>query len=68
MNKALESAAEDGVIRKYSGWRQSLKGKRFQIKDCILFNLETPTGKKVRRPDDRRLLAVSVGACMKFVV
>ena len=46
-NKALESAAEDGVIRDYSGWRQSLKGTRFQIKDCTLFNLETPTGKKV---------------------
>ena len=46
-NKALESAAEDGVIRDYSGWRQSLKGTRFQIKSCTLFNLETPTGKKV---------------------
>jgi len=46
-NKALESAAEDGVIRNYSGWRQSLKGTRFHIKDCTLFNLETPTGKKV---------------------
>ena len=46
-NKALESAAEEGVIRDYTGWRQSLKGTRFQIKDCTLFNLETPTGKKV---------------------
>ena len=46
-NKALESAAEDGVIRNYTGWRQSLKGTRFQIKDCTLFNLETPTEKKV---------------------
>ena len=43
----LESAAEDGVIRDFSGWRQSLKGTRFQIKGCTLFNLETPTGKKV---------------------
>ena len=35
------------MIRDYSGWWQSLKGTRFQIKDCTLFNLETPTGKKV---------------------
>jgi hypothetical protein len=43
----LEAAAENGVIRGYSAWRQSLKGTRFQIKDAILFNLETPTEKKV---------------------
>ncbi len=46
-NKVLESAAEHGVIRDYSALRQSLKGKRFQIRNCTLFNLETPTGKKV---------------------
>ncbi|KAK9905039.1 hypothetical protein WJX75_008391 [Coccomyxa subellipsoidea] len=46
-NQVLEAAAENGVIRGYSAWRQSLKGARFQIKDAILFNLETPTEKKV---------------------
>ncbi len=47
-NQILEAAAENGVIRNYSAWRQSLKGKRFQIKDTTLFNLETPTEKKVQ--------------------
>ena len=46
-NQILEAAAENGVIRNYTAWRQSLKGKRFQIKDATLFNLETPTEKKV---------------------
>ncbi|CAL8464536.1 g4071 [Coccomyxa elongata] len=46
-NQILEAAAESGVIRNYTAWRQSLKGKRFQIKDATLFNLETPTEKKV---------------------
>lgn len=47
-NQVLEAAAESGVIRNYTAWRQSLKGKRFQIKDATLFNLETPTEKKVQ--------------------
>ena len=46
-NQILEAAAENGVIRNYTAWRQSVKGKRFQIKDATLFNLETPTEKKV---------------------
>ncbi len=49
-NQILEAAAENEVIKNISAWRQSFKGTRFQIKDGILFNLETPTGKKVSFP------------------
>jgi hypothetical protein len=46
-NKYLEAAAEEGTAKISGVWRQTLKGGKFQIKDAILFNLETPTEKKV---------------------
>ena len=44
----LEAAAEAGVVRSITAWRRTLKGNRVQIRDAVLFNLETPTGNKVR--------------------
>jgi hypothetical protein len=46
-NKALDTAAENGKAQITGVWRQTLKGNRFQIKEAVLFNLETPTEKKV---------------------
>ena len=46
-NGVLEAAAEAGVVRGVTAWRQTLKGNRVQIRDGTLFNLETPTGKRV---------------------
>lgn len=47
-NAVLDAAAESGVVRDLTAWRQSTKGTRFQIRNAVLFNLETPTGNKVR--------------------
>lgn len=35
----LQQAASDGSVKDYGGWRVSLKGKRFRIKDVRLFNV-----------------------------
>lgn len=43
----LENAAEKGVVTNYSGWRVSLKGKKFQVKNATLFNLVDMRGDKV---------------------
>lgn len=38
-NQVLQQAASDGAVKDYGGWRVSLKGKRFRIKDVRLFNV-----------------------------
>lgn len=38
-NEILQQAASDGNVKDYGGWRVSLKGKRFKIKDVRLFNV-----------------------------
>ncbi|KAJ9526198.1 hypothetical protein QJQ45_009663 [Haematococcus lacustris] len=43
----LDQAATSGIITNYSGWRVSLKGKRFRITGVTLFNVEEPDGTKV---------------------
>lgn len=46
-NQSLDAAAENGTAQINGAWRQTLKGNKFQIKDAVLFNLETPTEKRV---------------------
>ncbi|KAK9821324.1 hypothetical protein WJX81_003581 [Elliptochloris bilobata] len=46
-NGILEAAADKGYVSGITGWRRSLKGTRFQIRDGVLFNIEAPTGQKV---------------------
>ena len=41
-NKLLDSAAKSGLVTNYEGWRVSLKGMRFKLKNVTLFNV---TGK-----------------------
>lgn len=38
-NQLLEVAATGGSIQDYSGWRVSMSGKRFKLKDVKLFNV-----------------------------
>ena len=38
-NKLLDSAATSGVVTNYEGWRMSLKGKKFKLKNVTLFNV-----------------------------
>lgn len=45
-SQALAAALEKGYITGYSGWRRSFQGTRFLIKDAILFNVMSPTGRK----------------------
>lgn len=40
----LEQAANGGMIKDYQGWRRSLKGKRFKLKGCKLFNVHELDG------------------------
>ena len=61
-NSILEAAAEYGVVRGIVAWRLSVKGTRFQIRNGVLFNLETPTGKKVRMLCLHSKAALSPGA------
>lgn len=44
-NQVLQQAASDGAVKDYGGWRVSLKGKRFRIKDVRLFNVTELDGK-----------------------
>lgn len=49
-NRLLEAAAKggsekgQGIVRNYSGWRRSLKGARFLIRDATLFNVSDLSG------------------------
>jgi hypothetical protein len=49
-NRLLQEAAKggdakgEGIVRNYSGWRRSLKGARFLIKDATLFNVSDLAG------------------------
>jgi hypothetical protein len=38
-NQLLEVAASGGSIQDYSGWRVSMSGKRFKLKNVKLFNV-----------------------------
>lgn len=48
--KLLEEAAEKGAIQDYSAWRVSLKGRRFEIRDATLFNIQSPSGNPPSTP------------------
>ena len=37
-----------GVVEGVTGWRRSLKGKRFQIENATVFNISGPTGGEPR--------------------
>ena len=49
-DRLLEAAAKggaangQGIVRNYSGWRRSLKGARFLIRDATLFNVSDLSG------------------------
>jgi hypothetical protein len=47
-NQILQQAAADGAVKDYGGWRVSLKGKRFRIKDVRLFNVTELDGEAHR--------------------
>lgn len=44
-NQILQQATSGGAVKDYEGWRVSLKGKRFKIKDVRLFNVTELDGK-----------------------
>lgn len=41
---ALAQVEEKGVIDTYQGWRTSLQGTRFHIKDTTVFKVDAPSG------------------------
>ncbi len=43
----LQTAATDGYVSNYQGWRMSLGGKRFKILDVELFNVIDFSGDKI---------------------
>ncbi|PNH12396.1 hypothetical protein TSOC_000702 [Tetrabaena socialis] len=43
----LDRAAAKGVVTNYEGWRVSAKGRRFKIRDVVLFNIVDRQGTKL---------------------
>lgn len=44
--EALDGALKAGKVEGHTGWRRSIKGKRFQLQDVTLFNINSPTGQR----------------------
>jgi hypothetical protein len=40
----LKGTATGDVVTNTSGWRQSLKGTKFKLNKCVLWNIKAPTG------------------------
>lgn len=43
-SKILQQVTEKGYVDDYEGWRKSLKGTRFKIKNVCVFNIDAPSG------------------------
>ena len=59
-NRILQQAASSGSVKDYGGWRVSLKGKRFRIKDVRLFNVTELDGEQ---PQQQQLSRGSLACC-----